>query len=261
MPLGRSWRVLRREVREGRNYQALARTARVYPRPFEGARRYFLQQGSYPCSWPIRTPAGTVTPTLHSPHDMLTVNEIFCRRDYPADRDTRVVVDLGSNIGLSALWFLTRDPAVRCYLYEPVPRNVERLRANLSGFEDRFELEEVAVADRTGSVSFGVEPSGRYGGIGLELADSITVRCRDVNDILAEVIARESRIDILKVDTEGLEEATVASIRPELLEHVQAIYLECETPVVLHADRFSNRYANMTLQLTRPVAARTSGRS
>ncbi len=82
-----------------------------------------------------------------------------------------------------------------------------------------------------------------------------------MNDILAEVIARESRIDILKVDTEGLEEATVASIRPELLEHVQAIYLECETPVVLHADCFSNRYANMTLQLTRPVAARTSGRS
>jgi len=164
-----------------------------------------------------------------------------------------VVVDLGSNIGLSALWFLTRAPGVHCYLYEPVPRNVERLHANLRGMAGRYQLEEVAVADRAGSVSFGVEPSGRYAGIGLELAENITVQCRDVNDVLTEVLKREPRIDILKVDTEGLEVATVSSIRPELLDHIRAIYLETEKPVELHADRFHHRYANMTLQLTSPV--------
>lgn len=254
MPIGRTWRVLLRETREVRNYQALARTVTVYPRPAEGARRYFLQRGSYPCVWPIRTPAGVVSPTLYSPHDMLTVNEIFCRRDYPAGPETRVVVDLGSNIGLSALWFLTRDPGVRCYLYEPVPRNLARLRANLRGLEDRYQLDEAAVADRAGSVSFGVEPSGRYGGIGLELAENITVRCRDVNEVLAGVLERESRIDVLKVDTEGLEVLTVAAIRPALLDRIHAIYLETEKPVALHTDRFHNRYANMTLQLTKPDA-------
>jgi len=246
--------MLLHEIRQIPNYQALGRTMTAYPRPVEGARRYFLQGGSYPCPWPIRTPAGLVSPTLYSPHDMLTVNEIFCRRDYPAGPHTRVVVDLGSNIGLSALWFLTRAPGVHCYLYEPVPRNVERLRANLRGMAGRYKLEEVAVADRAGCVSFGVEPSGRYGGIGLELADSITVQCRDVNDVLADVLEQEPRIDILKVDTEGLEVATVSSIRPELLDRIRAIYLETEKPVELHADRFHNRYANMTLQLTSPVS-------
>ena len=255
VPLGRPWSMLLHEIRQVPNYQALARTMTAYPRPVEAARRYFLQGGSYPCPWPIRTPAGIVSPTLYSPHDMLTVNEIFCRHDYPAGPDTQVVVDLGSNIGLSALWFLTRDPGVRCYLYEPVPRNVERLLANLRGLEDRYQLEQVAVADRAGSVSFGVETSGRYGGIGLELEENITVQCRDVNDVLTEVLERESRIDILKVDTEGLEVATVTSIQPELLDRIRAIYLETEKPVDLHADRFHNRYANMTLQLTTPVSS------
>ncbi len=131
MPLGRPWSMLLREIRQVPNYQALARTMTAYPRPVEGARRYFLQGGSYPCPWPIRTPAGLVSPTLYSPHDMLTVNEIFCRRDYPA--------------------------------------------------------------------------------------------------------------------------GPVSSIRPELLDHIRAIYLETEKPVELHADRSHHRYANMTLQLTSPV--------
>ena len=70
---------------------------------------------------------------------MFTVNEVFCRRDYPVPPGARSVVDIGSNIGLSALFFLTRDESCRCWLYEPVPANVERLRANLRAFADRFE--------------------------------------------------------------------------------------------------------------------------
>ena len=38
----------------------------------------------------------------------------------------RAVIDLGSNIGISALYFLTRNADCRVWLYEPVPRNVER---------------------------------------------------------------------------------------------------------------------------------------
>ena len=74
---------------------------------------------------------------------MWTVNEVFCRQDYGADASIRAVVDVGSNIGISALYFLTRSPDCRAWLYEPVPRNVERLRGNLAGYEDRYALREV----------------------------------------------------------------------------------------------------------------------
>ncbi len=59
----------------------------------------------------------------------------------------RVVVDIGSNIGISALYFLTRNPACRCWLYEPVPRNVERLRANLRRLRGPLRAHGGAVAD------------------------------------------------------------------------------------------------------------------
>ena len=102
---------------------------------------------------PVRgsDPAGIVAPTLFSSHDMVTVNEVFCREDYRAGPELEVVVDIGSNIGISALYFLTRSHRARVWLYEPVPANVERLRANLARFEGRWRLDQAAVADRDGT--------------------------------------------------------------------------------------------------------------
>src|SRR5688572_9903353 len=113
---------------------------RVYRSPVPALVRYTFGTGRYPVQIPVRTPLGWLSPTLYSHHDLLTLNEIFCRLDYAVGPTPRVVVDVGSNIGLSALYFLTRDPSVRCYLFEPVPQNVERLRGNLAGFEERFTL-------------------------------------------------------------------------------------------------------------------------
>jgi FkbM family methyltransferase len=77
-----------------------------------------------------------------------------------------VVVDVGSNIGLSALYFLTRPSRPYCFLYEPDPRNTARLRDNVARFADRWELAEAAVAARPGRVRFATEPTGRYGRVG-----------------------------------------------------------------------------------------------
>ena len=239
-----------REAVAPQNYVALGRTLRAYPHPVEGARRYFLGSGDYPRDFPLRTPLGAVAPRLFSHNDMWTVNEIFCRQDYPAGPQTRVVVDIGSNIGISALWFLTRNSTARAYLYEPVPNNTARLRANLAAFDGRWHLQEVAVADRSGEVVFGVEPSGRYGGIGVDTGSTITVPCRDINDVVAEVLEHERQIDVLKLDTEGIEMQTVAALRPELLPRITSIFLETEHPQPFHPERYDASYANQTLRLT-----------
>ncbi len=39
------------------------------------------------------------------------------------------------------------------------------------------------------------------------------------------------------------------------------IYLETDKPGALHTDRFHNRYANMTLQLTKPDVGQAGARS
>ena len=176
---GRPGGLIARALLEPGQYVAVARMTRRYPAFADVLKRYLLGGGDYPYACRVRTPTGIVAPVTYTHHDIFTVQEVFGREDYRAGDRLRVAVDIGSNIGISALYFLTRNRDARCYLYEPVPRNVERLRANLAGYEGRYELEEVAVAADGGTVTFTVEPFGRYGGIGIELVRRATDAVRD----------------------------------------------------------------------------------
>jgi FkbM family methyltransferase len=244
-----------KELVAPRNYVALVRMGRVCERPLDVARRYLLGGGDYPFVCAVRTPLGVVRPTLYTHHDVWTLSEIFCREDYRAGSDIGVVVDVGSNIGLSGLYFLTRNATCRCYLFEPDPRNVGRLRQNLAGLADRWSIEEVAVGPKEGVVSFGREPTGRYGAVGAATPDVIQVHCLSINDVLEVVLAREGAIDVLKVDTEGLEMDTVSAIRPDLLDRVETVYFESPRAVHLHEDRFDASFANETVTLRRRPSA------
>ena len=149
---------------------------RRYP-AFPGvAKRYFLGGGGYPYACRIRTPTGTVSPVAYSHHDVFTVHEIFGREDYRAGPDLRVARRRRLEHRDQRALLPDSQPQSRCYLYEPVPRNVERLRTNLAGFESRYELEQVAVAARAEIVDFTLEPTGRYGGIGVPGGEHIQVQ-------------------------------------------------------------------------------------
>ncbi|MEO0683004.1 MAG: FkbM family methyltransferase [Pseudomonadota bacterium] len=216
------------------HYVALANAFSAYARPLEGLRRYLLAQGDYPTAFALNTPTGRREATLYSVHDMLTVNEVFCRKDYAADASLRVAVDFGSNIGLSALYFLTRNPTARVHLFEPAPRNIERLRAQLQGFEDRYVLHEAAVGDRDGEVEFALEDSGRYGGVADRLEgawaeaemERLKVPLVSAARVLTEIAEAEGGIDLLKIDVEGFESAILASLPEDLLRRIGVVYAE-----------------------------------
>jgi hypothetical protein len=129
--------------------------------------RYVRNRGHYPADFRIRTPTGPVTLTAFTADDLLTINEIFFRGNYGDDQDAKVIVDFGSNIGISAAYFRSRNPDEFVYCHEPLPQNVERLRAHLKPFEGRYALNEFAVAMEDRTVEFGWEPTGRYRGIGV----------------------------------------------------------------------------------------------
>jgi FkbM family methyltransferase len=251
---GRSPELIARSLVERDHYVALVKMVGRYP-AFPGvARRYFLGGGTYPYPCRVRTPTGIVAPMTYSHHDIFTVHEIFGREDYRATADLRVAVDIGSNIGISALYFLTRNRTSRCYLYEPVPRNVGRLRQNLAGYETRYELEEVAVASRAGVVDFTVEPTGRYGGIGVHGSELIQVRCRAVTDVIEDVLNREGAIDLLKIDIEGAEAETVRAIPWAQLARIRTICFETRTPLNPDPRRFAMHFACDTCRLDRRLS-------
>lgn len=208
------------------HYIAAANMFRVYKKPLELYHRYLTGGGGYPATVEVRTPLGELALEVYSSHDVLTVNEIFCRGDYRSTASDTIFVDFGSNIGISAAYFLSRSPSAFAYLYEPLPRNVERLRRNLRAFEGRYSLAVQAVGLANGAVSFGWEETGRYGGVGKETGCSVEVDCVDSNDALAGVIARHGRIDVLKVDIETLERQVVERIPVALAERITRVFVE-----------------------------------
>jgi FkbM family methyltransferase len=193
----RHWRAIRRALRD------------IHPAiPFLA--RYISQRGRYPWTVQVGTPLGRVPVTMHSRHDLLTVNEVFCRRDYGTPEGS-VIVDIGANIGISALYFLTRNPDCQVWCYEPNPSNVERLRQNLAPYLDRVTITPAAVGSERGRMGFLIEPTGRYG----RLADGESdgeVKEVDVVTV-ADVLDRVGRaVDFVKIDTEGTEPELVAEL-------------------------------------------------
>lgn len=180
----------------------------------EALRRYVTQQGVYPWDIRVKTPAGAVSIRLYSRHDLLTLNEIFCRLDYGSEAPA-LVVDIGANIGLAALFWLTRRPDSRVWCYEPNPKNIPRLRQTLRGYEGRYELVEAAIGPVATRARFTFDDSGRYGRLSdeLDMGAELEVPVLGLRDELARVERHEGRaVELVKIDTEGSEPELLASL-------------------------------------------------
>jgi len=205
---------------------------KIYPHFADMFSRYMFGVGKYPINVNIKTPIGKISPWVYSYHDLLTVNEIFCRKDYLVKDDSRVIVDIGANIGISALYFLTRNRSSKCYLFEPVPSNIDKMKLNLENFIERTVIRAAAVSDKAGTYNFGIEESGRYGSLERNSEKNITVEGLDINDVLEEILNRERSIDILKVDVEGTESKMIHAIKEKYLPKIKAIYVESDKDIV-----------------------------
>ncbi|MCD9154526.1 FkbM family methyltransferase [Aeromicrobium duanguangcaii] len=226
------------------NYRTLRRSLRAYTNPISTLYRYVSNRGDYPVEIGVRTPVGPVRVTAPTFHDLRTINEVFCRGDYAVGPDVRVVVDVGANIGISALFFLTRNESSRVYCFEPSPINAPRLRAALAPFGDRAAISETALSDRDGVFEFNAEPVGRYSGLvapgyARDLVNVVQVQTVNISDALDEILQVESFIDVLKIDTEGSEEAILRSIRPDLLPKIGEMFVEVNLDEPLFPDHFT----------------------
>ena len=211
---------------EPENVEAMVRMLKVHRRPGLAVFRELTSSGSYPARWEIRTGLGPRTAHLFHLEDFSTLNLIFCRRDYIVPADSEVVVDIGSNVGLSGLFWLTEAPRSTVYLFEPVPAHAERIKQNLSGLEPRYVFSDLAISDFSGEVEFTLEPTGKLGGIGREGSSQIKVECRHVNEVLEPILARHGAIDVLKVDVEGQEAAILRAIPEEVWRKIRVLNVE-----------------------------------
>jgi FkbM family methyltransferase len=223
---GRSLGTIRGALIQRRHYAALFNMFRYYDQPLDMLCRYVLKTGAYPKQVRVRTPMGPIELTAFCADDVLTINEIFCRIDYAASPEDKLFVDFGSNIGISAAYFLSRSLDSYAYLFEPLEANIERLRTNLRPFEGRYRLATCAVGGVDGRVEFGWEDTGRYGGMGVRTGKYISVECRSAGSVIKDILERHDVIHVLKIDIETHEDVVVADIDPENARKIDRIYVE-----------------------------------
>jgi FkbM family methyltransferase len=210
---------------EKRHWKALINIALRCRYPFDFIARYLFNKYEYPHKIFIKNGKGDIPITVYSWHDILTVNEIFFREDYYTPKDSSIIVDLGSNIGISALYFLTQSNC-RVYMYEPVPSNLEKLYWNIKPYAHRCEVHPVAIGPFEGTCSFGIEATGRYGGLGLNTGTVIDVQSVSITQELIRVLEIHNHIDVLKMDVESMEFEMLHALDDTILKKIRYIHVE-----------------------------------
>jgi FkbM family methyltransferase len=225
----RNLRQLRQLILEPSVYLAMPRLFTVHHSPFRVIFDEVFSLATYPRTLVLRTPTGDVNAKLYSSEDLSTTNLVFCRGDYLFPTDTRIVVDIGANIGLSSLYWLSRNPETFVECYEPAPRTFQRLLDNLAPYAGRFAAYELAVSDFRGHATLGIDPSGVNASLDVRkrAVEFANVEIININDVLENTLRRHGRIDLLKLDNEGHEYRTLSAIAPELWDEIACVNVGC----------------------------------
>jgi FkbM family methyltransferase len=168
-----------------------------------------------------------------------------------------VFIDIGANIGFYTVQVASETMISRLIAFEPDPRNVDQLRANLflNELSARVEVHRVAISDHAGKLAFEAFPDTSTGQSHVvERGGSAIVEAVRLDDVLA---LKGIKLAI-KIDIEGHEVAALTGMRtllaanlcliqaeifPANLERVRAALAELgyrEAHVIDHDHYFTN---------------------
>tara|TARA_A100000164_G_scaffold217047_1_gene192501 strand:- start:3469 stop:4251 length:783 start_codon:yes stop_codon:yes gene_type:complete len=213
------------------NYIAIIRFFKVHKSPFKSILNEIFSSGNYPQILHFNSPLGNSKVNLYSYDDFSTFNLIFCRQDYLYTNKQKIILDIGSNIGLSAVFWLTRSKDTIVHCYEPSTENFEKLKKNLQDFDGRFAIFKKAVSSKTFSSFLNLEKSGVYNSINSQnknknYFDKEKCDVVSINSCIEKIIQQYGKIDIIKIDNEGEELRTVAAIDRKFWEHIKCINVD-----------------------------------
>lgn len=140
--------------------------------------------------------------------------EIFLTQDYRVEdvRDGATIIDGGSNIGMSVLFFKWLYPAARIHAFEPGARTFECLQelVRVNGFTG-VEVHNCALAAESGPVSFYSDPD-QPGSLRMSMVRSRMPKAEGTVTAarLSEWIT--GPVDLLKLDIEGAESAVIQEV-------------------------------------------------
>lgn len=148
-----------------------------------------------------------------------SVFEVLQAHSRPGD----ILLDVGANVGYMSACFLTHVPNSRVVAVDPQPGIVDLLRANLEPFGSRALVVPVALSDRNGRSAFEINATNRGASMLVNAGEGDVTVETWTPERLVEICGID-RIDLIKLDVEGHEEAVfsalqgvIARFRPRLI--------------------------------------------
>jgi FkbM family methyltransferase len=134
-----------------------------------------------------------------------------------------LIVDCGSNIGVSVLWLTARYPEAHIVAIEPAADNFALLRRNCSGLD--VDLRNVGIGAVDGTAHLSVEGQPGYGYQTNFSGEGLPIEILSLKTILASKPESSYSPFLLKVDIEGAEKYLFSSSHA-LLNQFSVILLE-----------------------------------
>ena len=139
----------------------------------------------------------------------------------------KIILDIGSNIGASILYFHRQFPDASIFGFEPHPDSFRILHENVAHlpgvtiFNYGLGATHQAIAVRADNVNFGAFSTG--GPFKDRGHPAATVECevRRLDDVLREIGI--ARVDLIKIDCEGAEADVFSTLPDEILSDCQWI--------------------------------------
>lgn len=146
--------------------------------------------------------------------DFCVFEEVFVKEEYceAADPGTHPVVDVGANIGLTAIYFALRFPHARIYALEPDPATFKHLSDNVRAFSNIIP-EHAGLGDMVGTVTFYVYPGSSISSSFIQRTSASMPIPVPMHTLASWCQARAiERIGLLKFDIEGYEDRLFAGM-------------------------------------------------
>jgi FkbM family methyltransferase len=141
--------------------------------------------------------------------------------------DGAVCLDIGANIGLTALTMAASLPRSRIYAFEPSPKNLPHLRHNIqANHADDVQIVPSAVGATDGTLAITQPPSGSNTSVIKGDADTRpSVRVPVVSLDRWATDSGIEGVDFIKIDVEGYE--------PEVLIGAAEMLARCRMPILM----------------------------